>query len=176
MIRKKGKVSEVEIRDELKKLVPNRIKKEVVIGDSVYEIYPFSALEIYNILAEINDIIDIVRKKKYEEMIKYRGIEGSKVNIDINSIEVSVNDVLRYKESRERVIELLREVLKGVDEEDFNNMTITQVGYLINSLIEINLNTLPSNIRNQITGRTDIESGDINIDKGGKNNKTDFLN
>ena len=72
----------------------------------------------------------------------------------INTILTNINnitplDILGAPENQDLIIPLLKKILAGVPDDDFNNMTSEQLVYLINKAIEINTINL-ENIRSEI--------------------------
>jgi len=150
MIIKKKDVDINALGDDLKNLMATNIKKDVVIGKHVYEIYPMSALELFDVLSEIFEIVEQAKFIKMQEL-KMLG-----KSVDEKNVQITINDVIKYPETRKKVKELLLKILKGVDEEDLNSMTVAQMGYLIASLIDVNLKTLPKEIYDEITRQARI--------------------
>jgi hypothetical protein len=153
VVKKLTNVNVEKLPEEIKKnlQVLTRPKGEiVVIGSNYYEIYPLPAIKFLEILKEFFEILDALKQKKLKmiEMLANQEDDSAKEKL-LKNVRVEFSDILSDEESYNKIVELLKtKILEGVDEEDFNNMTTSQFVYLINKLIQVNIDNFPPSIRN----------------------------
>ena len=117
------------------------IVEYVLIGDSYYEVRPFSVIKITTILNEIVSIINSYRKEK-SDVASLTGIDtGIRSENQVN--DVSIYDIFGDEELRERLIGLMHKMLDGVDKVDLDSMNIAQFNSLLNTLWNVNINSFP---------------------------------
>lgn len=127
-----------EIKEKLSKLKKD-IKDYVLIGDSYYEIKPFSVLKIMNIFNKFVSLINEIKSLNKEEK-DYQELTGE---TPIQNQPVSLYDILSNEEFKNKFIEILMELFEGIDKVDFEAMNIAQFNELLSKFWEINLNAFP---------------------------------
>jgi len=137
------------VKENLKVLL--RPKGEiVVIGNSLYELYPIPAIKFLEILKDFFEILDNIKQKKIK-LIEMTETDETQRQQLLKNVRVEFADILEDEESYNKIIEILKnKVLEGVDEQDFNIMTTPQLVYLINKIIETNINNFPPALREKI--------------------------
>jgi len=123
----------------------------VAIGKSVYELYPTPATKLLEVLADIVSIITNLQEKKkaLAETLELSDEEKRQF------MRVTITDILSDKETVEKLKGILKKVLDGVDENDFDNITTGQLIELVNKVVEVNINTLPPSVRNRLMATAD---------------------
>ena len=126
------RVSKDQVPDEIKqKLEPLRseVKDYVLIGESYYEVKPFSILKLTTVINELTSLIMEFRKEN-----------------DLTSGEdryVSLTELLADPEFKDKFINLIYKLFDGVDRVDLENMTVAQFNELLNTIIKVNMDAFP---------------------------------
>ena len=131
--------------EELKPLLQSQAEY-VAIGESVYELYPTPATKLLNVLSSIIALIMKIQEKK-KALAETMGLGDEEKRV---FIQVTMADLLSDEESINTIKTILKELLEGVEESDFENMTTGQLTYLINKIVEVNINTLPPSVRDRL--------------------------
>lgn len=142
-----------EVLGELQSLLCTSKKEYVVIGSSFYEIYPTSAINLMQVLAELMELLDKVRMKKIERIKKILTPEQQE-KFDPTTIYTTMEDLISDKEGVEKLKALIPKVLVGVDEVDLEQITLGQLMDVMDKVIKINLDTLPPSYKKQVEQKT----------------------
>jgi hypothetical protein len=144
---KKLNIAEIP-KDKLEQLKPLLQAEGVLvpIGKSIYEVYPTPATKLMKALKDGISLIKKAREKKIE-YLKSLGVE----NIDPNSVSLTTEDLIADEELMNGLKAIIWELIDGVDKEDFENITAGQLIYLLQKLVEVNVNTLPPEFRGAVS-------------------------
>lgn len=112
MVKKISKPNK-EMLDTLKDLLITEKKDYIVVGNSIYEVYPFPVLTMMKFISEYAKVINEVSDKSQSG-----AIETDEVN--------------------QKVINILKKYIKGVDEEDWDNLTFKQFNHIISVIFKLN--------------------------------------
>ena len=151
---------------DLQTLVSTNNKEYVVIGTNYYALYPTPAIQLLGVIGEFIETIEVVRKEKIEVLKKEKENlekEGKTVpwaHLDLDTVVgVTFQDVLTNATGLARVKEILTKVLAGVDEMDFNDMSLGQLSLVMSKLVSVNLSTLPDSFRKVFEGAAEQMTG-----------------
>ena len=135
-------------KDKLEELKPllQAQPEYAPIGESVYEIYPIPATQL---LLVISDLIKVVTKIQ-DKKIKLAEAMNLGDEEKREFIKVTTNDILSDEEAVSKLKEILRVVLDGVDEDDFNKMNTGQLINLLDVVVKVNINTLPPSVKEKL--------------------------
>jgi len=131
--------------EELKPLLQAQAEY-VAIGESVYELYPTPATKLLNVLSRIISLIMKIQEKK-KALAETMGMGSEEKRA---FVQVTIADILGDDESIGMVKSILKEILDGVDENDFEKVTTGQLLYIINKVVEVNMNTLPPSVKEKL--------------------------
>ena len=144
-----------EVKENLNLLIKPK-PEIVVIGRNYYELHPIPAIKFLEILRDLFNLVDKLKEKKRKVLsilANDESITKENKNVDIKNIQITFTDILEDEEAYNELINLLKtKILEGVDEEDFNQMTAPQLIYLMNKIIQVNLNNIPPALSKNIFG------------------------
>jgi len=146
--------------EEIRPLIANTKTEYIVIGETFYELRSTPAMKLLEIIKDSIDIFGKIKKEKIETYNEeFKNIEDTLPD-DIKNDEVmkktylnnhfvyftKINETDLFLNLEFR-IKFKDEILKGVVETDFEKMTVEQLVDTVKKLIDININTLPQEVR-----------------------------
>ena len=144
---------------DLQALISSNNKEYVVMGSSYYALYPTPAIHLLGFISEFIEIIELVRREKINNLQKQKEAierEGGRVpwsDIDLEvSVGVTFQDIIMSQTGLTRIKDVLTKLLGGVDDADFNDMSLGQLSLVMDKIIKVNLDTLPDSFRKVFEG------------------------
>jgi len=164
--------------DKLKDLNVLKIdnyKEYILVGKNFYEIFPTQSLKLLDIIGDIITMISHAKQLKVEKL-RMLGYDEDIIKSDY----ISIQDVLGVDANKDRIKVVLKEILEGVDDQDFIDMTISQVLDILSKLVKINIDSFPDTFKYQFF-KTVIDSAKLadatnaNLTTKEDEEKQDFL-
>jgi hypothetical protein len=152
-----------EVLGDLQSLLSSSKEEYIVVGKNFYSIGPLPAIQLMDILGRFLTMLDGVRRQKIEESKSY--LSGEELqNFDPSSIIVSVQDLLTDPEATSFIKDLLKEILDGTEENDFEEMSVGQMTNTIDKIIKVNMETLPQSFVNNFEKNAEQQGLSTNLE------------
>jgi len=169
MSAKKVNIADVpkDILGDIQALIPDTKEEYISIGTGIYTISPTSAMIVMKCLSNFMDILEETRVRKVEKL-KALEIE----NFQPALVGVTVQDMMSDKTAQVSLTALLKDLLEGIEEDDFNKMTVGQMLDALNKAVQVNLETLPPSFKTQFDFfAASEEAPDADIEADGDESK-----
>jgi len=144
-----------DVMKDLKILKIDNYKEYINVGSNYYELFPTQSTKLLNIIGDILDMIDSAKLTKVEKL-RELGFDFE----DIKNQYISIQDVLAIDANKERIKNVMNEILEGVDAEDFEKMTISQILDILAKLVKINIESFPESFKANFF-RTVVDSANL---------------
>ena len=154
-----------EILKDLNVLKIDNYKEFILVGKNFYELFPTQSLKLLNIIGDVIDMISVAKQMKIEKL-RMLGYEEDAIKSDY----ISIQDVLAVDSNKDRIKVVMHEILEGVDDSDFTEMTISQVLDILSKLVKINIESFPDAFKYQFF-KTIVDSSKL-VDTTSANLKT----
>jgi len=138
-----------DILGDLQSLVSTAKEEYVVIGSNFYTLVPMPAIKLMDVLGKFMETLEGIRRNVIEEILSTMTPE-KQVDFDSTMVFVTVRDMLKDKEAILTLKDLMSTIVEGVDPEDFESVTPTQLSKLIDAIVKVNIDTLPQSFREAI--------------------------
>ena len=160
-----------DVLGDLQALVSTSKEEYVVIGSNFYTLEPMPAIKLMDVLGKFMETLEGIRRNVIEEVISTMTPE-KQADFDSTLVFVTVRDILKDKDAILTLKDLMSSIVEGVDSDDFEAVTPTQLSKLIDAIVKVNIDTLPQSFREAILpGSTtvtqeapiDPDTGDTNV-------------
>ena len=135
-----------DVLGDLQTLVSDSKKEYIVVGTTYYCLEPMPAIKLMEVLGKFMETLEGVRRQVIESMMAELPPDKQS-SFDSNSVIITIRDLLKDEDVIKVVKGLLSKVLEGVDSKDFDNITTNQLVRVVDSVIKINIETLPQSFR-----------------------------
>jgi hypothetical protein len=142
---------------DLEALIPNKKVEYIVIGKNFYELHPTPSVKLLESISLLFDMIDNAK------VVKIKKSKESGIEISNDDVQLTYADLFVIDENRRIFKEILSIILEGVDEDDFNEMTLPQMYDVISKVISVNMDALPFFFKQQFSGVVNTSSTIDNI-------------
>ena len=144
-----------EILKDLNILKIENYKEFILVGKNFYELFPTQSLKLLNIIGDVIDMISVAKQLKVEKL-RMLGYDDDSIKSDY----ISIQDVLAVDANKTKIITVMKEILEGVDDQDFIDMTISQVLDTLSKLVKINIDSFPDSFKYQFF-KTVVDSANL---------------
>jgi len=138
-----------DVLGDLQALVSSAKTEYIAVGTGFYALEPMPAIKLMEVLGKFMETLEGLRRGVIEEILSTLTPENQEA-FDSSKVFVTVRDILRDNDAMIVLKDLMEEVLEGIDPEDFNIITPTQLSKVIDAIIKVNIDTLPQSFREAI--------------------------